>query len=713
MPGIKRKLSIENVNGQVEAINAKKRALSPPAPSIESRFKSGLFSPPTIQHYTKAYASSQPYHHGVIPSLISSDLLRNVRSEITTHLSFTPKETDIYKIHQSGDLANLSGLDSSSLLKLPSLLSLRDALYSPQFRDFLSHVTGCGALSGQKTDMAINVYTPGSYLLCHDDVIGSRRVSYILYLTDPDEGREWQTEWGGALRLYPTKEKTTKSGDKTQVPSPDFSVSIPPSFGQLSFFEVRPGESFHDVEEVYYPDSQIWGEDTKQWEDDVKKRTRMAISGWFHIPQKGEEGYEEGLEQKLKEMSSLNQLEGRADEFDEPKNIFTSYEILQSRGSRSVVGNGTSEGKDKENMVENGDYQNDILTEPELDFLLQYLSPSYLAPDMIEQLATSFSENSFLQLEQVLKPEFASLLKSHIETEEKHKTSDPSWVTAAPPHKHRYLFQSSTPSTSSNTKRVSSKTDPLDALLNTLLPSPLFRKWLALATSLSPSNLISHNTIARRFRRGLDYALASSYDPEGTNPIIGTRAGAEAEGETEEPQPRLEFTLSLTPSPGWEPPDPPASSNPSTPTTPATATSAAPRIEPGGTTIYLSTTPSSSSSHPQLPTTGSDPAIYQSRGDNDDDGGGILFASTPAWNRMSIVLRDAGVLRFVKFVSRAAQGDVWDVLGEVRVEGLGGEESERDEDGEEEEEDEGEEEEEDEDEGNGEEDGEEWQGIDD
>lgn len=631
----------------------------------------------------------------MIASLISSDLLRNVRSEITEHLSFTPKETDIYKIHQTGDLANLSGLDSSSLLKLPSLLSLRDALYSPQFRDFLSQVTGCGPLSGQKTDMAINVYTPGSYLLCHDDVIGSRRVSYILYLTDPDEGRQWQAEWGGALRLYPTTEKTTKSGDTTRVPSPEFSALIPPAFGQLSFFEVRPGESFHDVEEVYYPDSQIWETDSKQWEDDVKKRTRMAISGWFHIPQKGEEGYEEGLEQKLKETSSLNQLEGRADEFDEPKNVFTPYKAFQSNGSKNTVEKETSKDKGKEVLAENGDYEDDILTESELEFLLQYLSPSYLAPDMIEELATSFSENSFLQLEQVLKPEFASLLKSHIERAETHPAPD-SWMTAVPPHKHRYLFQSSNPSTSPDTGDNGDNSNPVNALLNTLLPSTPFRKWLALASSLSPSNLISHNIIARRFRRGLDYALASSYDPEGNHPSNGTTIDSEAEPEPEpeEPQPRLEFTLSLTPSPGWEPPDPPTSSTSTSPTTPP--------IEPGGTTIYLSTTPSSSSSSQNLPQTGSDPAIYQSSSldNNDGDGDGddgILFATAPGWNRMSIVLRDAGVLRFVKFVSRGAGGDVWDLMGEVEVRGLEGEE---------------EEEEEDED-GEEEEDMEEWHGIDD
>jgi Rps23 Pro-64 3,4-dihydroxylase Tpa1-like proline 4-hydroxylase len=59
---------------------------------------------------------------------------------------------------------------------------------------------GCGELS-EKTDCACNVHSYGGHLLCHDDVIGDRRVSFIIYLTDPDEG--WTADDGGALELYP------------------------------------------------------------------------------------------------------------------------------------------------------------------------------------------------------------------------------------------------------------------------------------------------------------------------------------------------------------------------------------------------------------------------------------------------------------------------------------------------------------------------------
>ncbi|KAL9098450.1 MAG: hypothetical protein Q9187_009663, partial [Circinaria calcarea] len=68
---------------------------------------------------------------------------------------------------------------------------------------------------------------------------------------------------------------------------------------------------------------------------------------------------------------------------------------------------------------------------------------------------------------------------------------------------------------------------PLCDLLDNVFPSPPFRKWLQLATSLT---LTSYNLLARRFRRGKDYSLATNYTYEAS---------------------RLEITLGITPTNGW------------------------------------------------------------------------------------------------------------------------------------------------------------------
>jgi Rps23 Pro-64 3,4-dihydroxylase Tpa1-like proline 4-hydroxylase len=180
------------------------------------------------------------------------------------------------QVNQTGDLASLSYLSEQQLALLSNLVKLRDALYSIEFRDFLRAVTGCGPLSGVKRDMSVNTYRKGCHLLNHDDVIGTRRVSYILYMPLPNY-QLWQREWGGALELYPVKEKEGTQGVLEPEPVP--TKSIPPAWNQFILFQVQPGRSFHSVEEV------VVGEGEDGWQ-------RLSISGWFHAAQPGEEGYE-------------------------------------------------------------------------------------------------------------------------------------------------------------------------------------------------------------------------------------------------------------------------------------------------------------------------------------------------------------------------------------------------------------------------------------
>ena len=612
-------------------------------------FREGLFEPKIVKQYASEYAASEPYKHAVVSSLISDDLLRGVRSEILENIHFTPKETDIYKIHQSGDLANLSGLDASALDKLPSLLKLRDALYGQEFRSWLSSVTGAGALSGKKTDMAVNVYAPGCHLLCHDDVIGSRRVSYILYLTDPD--RPWRAEWGGALRLYPTDEVKDAEGKVYKLPRAEWSKSIPPAWNQLSFFAVQPGESFHDVEEVY--------KRAEGAEEDDGGRIRMAISGWFHIPQEGEDGYEAELEESLAEKSSLQQLQGKADQLDEPQLVWFDSK------RHDIAGDLVSE-------EENGD-----LSEKELDFLVKYMTPVYLTPDTVEELNELFLEESTVQLTNFLNKKFAARLKAQLLDPDTYVKRH--FETSRPPHKHRYQYLCNTIANDPDDQNTDD--DPFSDLLCDLLPSLAFKKWLALVTGLT---LKKAALLARRFRRGLDYQLAQGYEGE---------------------HPQVEYTLCVTPTPGWGGGDGAGAAEAQVNQTNGTISGSASaennaqsngaavnesenEDNVGGYELYMvgdeadSADEEGSDDGVTVPAnvasaTGAgnrrsakqkkaDPAVYQSAADDDDDG--ILFSGPASWNTLSIVLRDKGVLKFVKYVSAAAKGDRFDFTGCDEVE---------------------------------------------
>ncbi|KAK0103360.1 hypothetical protein ONS95_005386 [Cadophora gregata] len=641
---MKRKADTQS-NGQNGKSILKKRAKTILAEEdVHKCFRKGLFAHDVLGKYTKGYAKSEPYKHSVISSLINDELLRSVRNEIKENVHFTPKETDIYKIHQSGDLANLDGLDDGALEKLPSLLRLRDAMYSSKFRKYVSTITGSGELSGRKTDMAINVYTPGCHLLCHDDVIGSRRISYILYLTDPDI--PWKEEWGGALRLFPTTTHE-EDGVKTITPTPDTTKIIPPAWNQLSFFAVQPGLSFHDVEEVYHAES----------EEQLKKdggRIRMAISGWFHIPQIGEEGYIEGEEEKWGKNSSLKQLQGNPDRYDFPKSQPIAVEPAAEPDA------------EKE------------LDEADLDFLLKYMAPTYLTPDTLDDIAESFMDASTVTLDGLLSNKFSARVREYVEAQEASALPKSSneieekgpWKVARPPHKHRFLYQQ--PFTSSNVDKASLE-DPIKEMTEVFLPSRQFRLWLELATKCSIEN---YDILARRFRRGLDYALATSHDGE----------------------PRLELSLGLTPTPGWgadevegdredggdeeseeEDEKSKAKTNGSKPKQNGESKpngkpkkSDAEEVEEaeqeeddvGGHEVYMAGDDDDDE----------DAAVYKTSDESEDDN--VLFTMPASWNKLSIVLRDSGVLKFVKYVSKNAKGDRWDVNASfgVKIEEIEGEE---------------------------------------
>lgn len=447
--------------------------------------------------------TSSPYKWGSITELMDDNLLRTVRKEVLTQISFTKKETDIYKVYQSGDLANLSGLDWEDLSKLPALYKLRSAIYSQEFRDFISSVTNCGPLSGIKTDMSINTYKKGCHLLTHDDVIGTRRVSFILYLPEPN--KVWEPKFGGSLRLFPTI--------VPNVPHPDYSVKLTPQFNQIAFFTVQPGLSFHDVEEVRYD------------------KHRLSIQGWFHIPQPGESGFIHGEKEETESKSSLQQLQSKTLQlYDFPKPL-----------------------RWKVTPPLNQDF---VLNSDEIEFLSTYINPNYLSQAFLTKIQSSFVQDSIIELKDFLKVDVQKRLQTEIRKHELESSvpkkctefSSP-WKCAIPPHKQRYMYidgQESFAMTKEAIKvenddnhKIEPKFEPIgkspeDLLLglSKFLKTVQFQKFIKLVTNLI---VTSEQVIVRRFRPGLDFILAT-ISPE------------ELGNDEKDMNALLEATLNLTPT---------------------------------------------------------------------------------------------------------------------------------------------------------------------
>ncbi|PWY98469.1 hypothetical protein BCV70DRAFT_201778 [Testicularia cyperi] len=663
---------------------------------VEASFSPNLLAPETVQDFNKQYEASGPYKHAVVPELINDELLKATRNEIIQELRFAEKETDIYKVNQTGDLANLDGLPEEEAGRLQSLLQVRNAIYSEEFRSWLQGVTGCGPLSAKKKDMSINDYRQGCHLLNHDDVISTRRVSYILYLPDPEQ--PWQPEWGGALELYPVKTKGTPDDIPSKI--------IPPKWNQFTFFTVQPGHSFHSVEEVVSP-----------------SQSRLSISGWFHRPQEGEPGFTTEDEKKEaeveKEMSSLESLSAQENaKLTEPYPESSEPPLPGSP-----------------------------LSQDEKRFLIQFLNPAYLTEKTQEQLFEQFGDDSHILLSDILRKEIAqpiekalrdadqrdgfqwwrsgkgessTRIQSHgVGTDRAEKADDEAsrWTIAGPPHKQRYavLADQKTPAKADEVSKTkvpsplpTSASELMRLVSEVLFPSLPFRHFLANVSQMVP--LGARPIEARRFRPGLDYTLARS-----------------------DTEPVLDVTLNLTPDvvkpsldeerkggpkglAGKAKKAKTASSSSSSSSSSLLNKKEAKDLQAkwesgdiGGWECYMA------------PHEGEeDPAVYQSGhsgkkkpqdgatdgenandneeeeeeeeeivemipddgedDDEDEDFDGVLLNLTPTFNTLSIVLRDEGVMRFVKYLAAGAGGSRWDVIGEFEIGAIEEEDEEMDQD---------------------------------
>ena len=131
------------------------------------------FLPEVLAQHKAKYADAKPYTHGVVTPLCDDARLRAVQAEMREHLTANFKETDLFKVLQTGDLVTIDKADPSIVPKIPELLKLRAAIYSPQFRAMVQEMTGCAPLT-DRIDCSANVYPRSGHLLCHDDAIGTR-----------------------------------------------------------------------------------------------------------------------------------------------------------------------------------------------------------------------------------------------------------------------------------------------------------------------------------------------------------------------------------------------------------------------------------------------------------------------------------------------------------------------------------------------------------
>lgn len=325
------------------------------------------------------------------------------------------------------------------------------------------------------------------------------------------------------------------------------------------------------------------------------------------------------------------------------------------------------------------------LTPTHVSFLKDFLAPSYLTPQTLEKLSGQFVGASEIVLHNFLRPDLAEKIKVETMAADTAAFGDSKlipgqgvgegdgWALQGPASKHRFASLVSD----------SVSTPALRSVLAQLFPSEAWRAWLGVVSSLAP---MGYRAEARRFRRGLDYTLANGEERSGDarlDVFLGLSWWADVPPGSDEEDALIEHG-------GWEcylaAPD--ESEDPETfQSALAKRAAAADRTEAEQEAAEAEEKEAEKDGEktngegkekeedgPKI-TMGDvelefDPDQF-SDGDFDSDSetgnDGPLLTQPVSFNRLLLVLRDPGVMRFVKYLSAAAPGSRWDVGGEWEV----------------------------------------------
>ena len=94
-PSVKRQKSDHLSTSTLPEINTESLIISGDA---TTSFAKALFDHNNIARLNLDYHQNTPFKYAILEKLFQEDLLRNVKDECLSELSFTEKETDIYKV---------------------------------------------------------------------------------------------------------------------------------------------------------------------------------------------------------------------------------------------------------------------------------------------------------------------------------------------------------------------------------------------------------------------------------------------------------------------------------------------------------------------------------------------------------------------------------------------------------------------------------------
>jgi len=186
--------------------------------------------------YTNAQIKlkAKPFPHILLTNFFNEKKLIEVKKELLKE-TFYDKESDLFFFKETNDLKSS---------KNPVIKEWFSFFNSKEFKERIGKITGTKL---KKIDAAGMQYPETGYLLPHDDRVSTRKVAYVVYLSEQSK------EDGGMLEFFETKNNRPMRVAKR----------FAPKFNSLMLFLVSK-KSYHQVSEQ------------------VKHEQRITIGGWFH-----------------------------------------------------------------------------------------------------------------------------------------------------------------------------------------------------------------------------------------------------------------------------------------------------------------------------------------------------------------------------------------------------------------------------------------------
>jgi prolyl 3-hydroxylase /prolyl 3,4-dihydroxylase len=214
------------------------------------------------------------------------------------------------------------------------------------------------------------------------------------------------------------------------------------------------------------------------------------------------------------------------------------------------------------------------------------------------------------------------------------------WTIQGPPHMQRYLRYNSSSKTSASSSSPAHSSGKMLSEMQHVMESPAFARFLERITGLVPTG---HRGEIRRFRPGRDYTVAHYGLLRQSGVLDATLVFCAGTGE-----PVCEQSSDDSPDVAWQSGD------------------------VGGFECYIEADESGQDEQYRGSSTTAAAAKQgkeeEDGDDEDEDNDGTeLLSVSAANNTLSLVYRDPGTMRFVKYLSIQAPSSRWDIALEYRV----------------------------------------------